>query len=83
VAKGVGKILLDEIDPLGQGAIVVANSAFLKQHPDAVTGFLEIYLQAIRRFSEGRIKTDDQALQVVQHYTNVPPDVIRLAPDPY
>jgi NitT/TauT family transport system substrate-binding protein len=83
VSKGVGKILVDDYDQLGQGGIVAVNSAFLNQHPDAVTGFLEVYLQAIRRLSDGKIKTDEQALAAVQKYTNVPPEVIRLGPDPY
>jgi ABC-type nitrate/sulfonate/bicarbonate transport system substrate-binding protein len=83
VATGVGKILLDEIDPLGQGGVVVASTRFLDQHPEAVTSFLEVYLQAIRRLSDGKIKSDDQALAAIQKYTDVPPDVIRLGPDPY
>jgi NitT/TauT family transport system substrate-binding protein len=83
VARGVGRILLDDYDQLGQGGVVVANSRFLEQHPDAVSSFLEVYLQAIRRLSDGKIKSDEQALAAVQKYTNVPPEVIRLGPDPY
>jgi NitT/TauT family transport system substrate-binding protein len=83
VARGVGKILLDDYDQLGQGGVVVANSRFLDQHPDAVTSFLEVYLQAIRRLADGKIKSDEQALAAVQKYTNVPPEVIRMGPDPY
>jgi ABC-type nitrate/sulfonate/bicarbonate transport system substrate-binding protein len=83
VAKGVGKILLDDYDQLGQGGVVVANLTFLSHQPEAVTTFLEVYLQAIRRLSDGKIKTDDKALAAVHKYTNIPPDVIRLGPDPY
>ena len=83
VAKGVGKILLDDYDQNGQGGLVVANSRFLDQHREAVTSFLEIYIQAIRRLSDGKIKSDDQALAELQKYTNIPPEVVRLAPDPY
>ncbi|HEY1293895.1 MAG TPA: ABC transporter substrate-binding protein [Chloroflexota bacterium] len=83
VANGVGKILLDDMDQLGQGGLLLANSGFLNQHPEAVTTFLEIYLQSIRRFSDGKIKSDDRALQTLQRYTNIPPEVIRLGPDPY
>jgi NitT/TauT family transport system substrate-binding protein len=83
VAKGVGKILVDDYNQLGQGGIVAANSAFLNQHSDAVTSFLEVYVQAIRRLSDGKIKSDDHALQALQKYTSVPPEVIRLGPDPY
>ncbi len=83
VARGVGTILLDDYDPLGQGGLVVANSAFLDQHPEAVTRFLEVYVEAIRRLSKGKIKADDPALAALQRYTNVAPEVIRLGPDPY
>jgi len=75
--------VLDDYDQDGQGGLLVANSRFLEQHRDAVTSFTEVYLQTIRRLSDGEIKTDDQALAAMQKYTNVPPDVIRLGPDPF
>lgn len=83
VAKGVGKILLDDYDQNDQAGLAVANTRFLQQHRQAVTNFLAVYLQAIRRLADGKIKSDDQALAALQRYTNVPPDVIRLGPDPY
>jgi ABC-type nitrate/sulfonate/bicarbonate transport system substrate-binding protein len=71
VAKGIGKILIDDYNQLGQGCVVAANPAFLSQHPDAVTSLLEVYVQAILRLSDGKIKSDDHALQALQKYTNV------------
>ena len=83
VSRGIGKILLDDYNPNTQNAVIVVNSRFLDQHRDAVTSFLEVYLQGIRRLSDGKIKQDDQALAAVQKHTNTPPDVIRLGPDPF
>ena len=83
VARGIGKILLDDYNPNTQNAVLVANSRFLDQHRDAVAGFLEVYVQNIRRLSDGKIKQDDQALAAVQKHTNTPPEVIRLGPDPF
>ena len=83
VAKGVGKILLDDFDQNGQGGLLVVNARFLGQHRSAIAQFLEVYLQEIRRFSAGKLKTDDQALAALEAYTQVPSDVIRLGPDPY
>jgi ABC-type nitrate/sulfonate/bicarbonate transport system substrate-binding protein len=83
VAKGIGKILSDDYNQNAQNAVIVVNSRFLDQHRDAVSGFLEVYVQAIRRLSDGRIKNDEQALSALQKYTNAPPEVIRLGPDPY
>jgi ABC-type nitrate/sulfonate/bicarbonate transport system substrate-binding protein len=62
VAKGVGNILLDDYDHNGQGGLMVANARFLDQHRDAAMSFLEVYAQAIRRLSDGKIKGDDPAL---------------------
>jgi ABC-type nitrate/sulfonate/bicarbonate transport system substrate-binding protein len=83
VARGIGKILLDDYNPNTQNAVIVANSRFLDQHRDAVVGFLEVYVQGIRRLSDGKIKQDDAALAAIQKYTNTPPEVIRLGPDPF
>jgi NitT/TauT family transport system substrate-binding protein len=83
VARGIGKILLDDYNPNTQNAVIVANSRFLDQHRDAVTAFLEVYVQNIRRLSDGKIKQDDQALAAIQKHTNTPPEVIRLGPDPF
>jgi NitT/TauT family transport system substrate-binding protein len=83
VARGVGKILLDDFDQNGQGGLLVVNSRFLGQHRDALATFLVVYLQEIRRFAAGKIKTDDQALEALESYTHVPSDLIRLGPDPY
>ena len=62
--------MLDDYDQNGQGGLLVANSRFLEQHRDAVTSFTEVYLQTIRRLSDGEIKTDDQALAAMQKYTD-------------
>jgi NitT/TauT family transport system substrate-binding protein len=83
VSKGIGKILVDDYNQNAQNAVVVVNSRFLDQHRDAVTSFLEVYIQAIRRLSDGKLKSDDQALAALQKYTNTPPDIIKLGPDPY
>jgi NitT/TauT family transport system substrate-binding protein len=83
VSRGIGKILLDDYNPNTQNAVIVANSRFLDQHRGAVVGFLEVYLQSIRRLSDGKIKQDDQALAAIQKHTNTPPEVIRLGPDPF
>jgi NitT/TauT family transport system substrate-binding protein len=83
VAKGIGKILSDDYNQNAQNAVIVVNSRFLDQHRDAVSGFLEVYVQAIRRLSDGKIKNDEQALSALQKHTNAPPEVIRLGPDPY
>jgi NitT/TauT family transport system substrate-binding protein len=83
VAKGIGKILVDDYNQNAQNAVLLVNSRFLDQHRDAVTSFLEVYMRAIRRLSDGKLKSDDQALAALQKYTNTPPDVIRLGPDPY
>jgi NitT/TauT family transport system substrate-binding protein len=83
VSRGIGKILLDDYNPNAQNAVIVANSRFLDQHRDAVVSFLEVYLQNIRRLSDGKIKQDDAALAALQKNTNTPPEVIRLGPDPF
>jgi ABC-type nitrate/sulfonate/bicarbonate transport system substrate-binding protein len=83
VSKGIGKILVDDYNQNAQNAVLVINSRFLDQHRDAVTSFLEVYVKAIRRLSDGKLKSDDQALGALQKYTNTPPDIIRLGPDPY
>jgi ABC-type nitrate/sulfonate/bicarbonate transport system substrate-binding protein len=83
VARGIGKILLDDYNPNAQNAVIVVNSKFLDQHRDAVVAFLEVYVQGIRRLSDGKIKQDEQALATIQKYTNTPPEVIRLGPDPF
>jgi NitT/TauT family transport system substrate-binding protein len=83
IARGIGKLLLDDYNPNTQNAVIVVNSRFLDQHRDAVAAFLEVYVQNIRRLDDGKIKQDEPALAVVQKYTNTPPDVIRLGPDPY
>jgi NitT/TauT family transport system substrate-binding protein len=83
IAKGVGKMLTDDYNPDSQNTVVLANSKFLDQHRDAVVSFLEVYLRSIRRLSNGQLKQDEQALAVLQKHTNTPPEVIRLAPDPY
>jgi NitT/TauT family transport system substrate-binding protein len=83
VAQRIGKVLVDDYNPNAQGAVLVANTRFLEQHRDEVTSFLEVYVQAIRRLRNGKLKSDEQALAILQKYTNIPPDVISLAPDPY
>src|SRR5579864_2974325 len=83
VAKGIGKILLDDYNQNAQNAVLVVNSKFLDQHRDAVVSFLEVYVQSIRRLSDGKLKSDDAALAALQKATNTPPEVIRLGPDPY
>jgi NitT/TauT family transport system substrate-binding protein len=83
VAKGIGKILLDDYNQNAQNAVLVVNSKFLDQHRDAVVNFLQVYVQSIHRFSDGKLKSDDAALAALQKATNTPPEVIRLGPDPY
>jgi NitT/TauT family transport system substrate-binding protein len=83
IAKGIGKMLNDEYNPNSQNTVVLANSRFLDQHRDALTTFLEVYLRSVRSLSNGQLKRDDQALAVLQKHTNTPPDVLKLAPDPY
>jgi ABC-type nitrate/sulfonate/bicarbonate transport system substrate-binding protein len=83
VAKGVGKILTDDFNQNAQNAVLVVNSRFLDGHRDAISVFLEVYVQYIRRLGNGGLRNDEAALASLQKYTNAPPDVIRLAPDPY
>jgi NitT/TauT family transport system substrate-binding protein len=83
IAKGVGKLLNDDYNPESQNTVVLANTKWAGQHRDAVVSFLEVYLQEIRSLSNGQLKRDEQALAVIQKHTNTPPDVVRLAPDPY
>ena len=83
MAKGIGKVLIDDYNQNAQNAVVVVNTRFLDQHRDAVASFLEVYIQSVRRLSDGKLKADEQALATLQKYTNTPPDVIRMAPDPY
>jgi NitT/TauT family transport system substrate-binding protein len=83
VAKGAGKILIDDYSPNQQVAFLVTTARFLDTHRDAVTSFLEVYIGATRRLSGGKLKTDQQALAIMEKYANTPAEVIRLAPDPY
>ncbi|HEY2592967.1 MAG TPA: ABC transporter substrate-binding protein [Chloroflexota bacterium] len=83
VFKGLGKILLDDYNQNAQNAFLVVNSRFLDQHRDAITSFLEVYMQSIRRLSDGRLRSDDAARADLQQVTNSPPDVIKLGPDPF
>ena len=55
---------------------------FLQQHPEAVTTFLEVYLQAIRRLADGKIKQDEKALAIIEKWTKASPDIVRSIPDP-
>ncbi len=81
VAQGIADILIDNYNPNSQGAVLVANTDFLEHHRQAVTNFLEVYVDAIRRLNDGQLKHDDQALAVIQKYTDILPEVIRLTPD--
>ncbi len=83
VANGLGRILTDDYNQNAQNAVVVANATFLGQHRDAVSTFLEVYVEAIGRLSDGQLKDDQQALAILQKYTNTPLEVIHMAPDPY
>jgi hypothetical protein len=42
------------------------------------TLFVLVYIQAIRQYSDGQLKNDQQSLTVLQKYTNTPLEVIRL-----
>lgn len=81
-SKGIAKILSDDYAPLNQNATLVANSNWYKSHKDASTTFLEVYLQAIRKLADGKIKQDEKALAIIEKWTKVTPDVIRSIPDP-
>jgi len=82
VSKGAGKILSDDYAPNNQNATLMVNSNWYKSHKDAATTFLEVYVQAIRRLADGKIKQDDKALASIEKWTKVPPDVIRSIPNP-
>ncbi len=82
VAKGVGKILSDDYAPNNQNSTVTVNSKWLQSHREAAVGFLEVYLQSIRKLSDGGLKRDQQAMAIIEKATKTTPDVIQLAPDP-
>ncbi|HEX6510849.1 MAG TPA: ABC transporter substrate-binding protein [Chloroflexota bacterium] len=83
VEKGLARILADDYAPGQQNAVMVANNAFLKQHADAASAFLAVYVQMIRRLNDGKVKDDDAALASIQKWTKTEPDVVKKAPNPY
>ena len=83
VARGAGKILIDDFNQNAQNAVLVVNTRYLESHRDALAAFLEVYVQNIRKLENGGLRNNEQALAVLQKYTNAPPEVIKLGPDPY
>lgn len=81
--KGVGRLLTGDLMPDGQLAMVAGNAKFVAEHGAAVQRFLRSYIETVRRFDDGGLKGDDQALSILQKYTGVPAEIIRQVPDTY
>jgi NitT/TauT family transport system substrate-binding protein len=83
VQKGLVRVLSDDYQPNAQLGLIVVNTRWAQAHPDSVVQFLVAYLKTVRRLSDGQVKNDQQALDAIGKYVNTPPDVVKLAPDPY
>ncbi|HLG74449.1 MAG TPA: ABC transporter substrate-binding protein [Chloroflexota bacterium] len=83
ISKGVAKIISDDYLAGSQGAGIMANSKFLEQHFDAAVNFIAVLVQLQRKFNNGGLKKDDQALAILEKYSKISPEVTRQAPDPY
>ncbi len=64
-----------------QPTTIIANDDFLVNHPDAATGFVAAYLKASRALSSDGFK-DPAVLAIIEQYTGVPADLVRLAMQP-
>jgi NitT/TauT family transport system substrate-binding protein len=83
IVKGVGKLLSDDHIAGAQLAMVAVNGKFAEQHRDAMERFLQLHLQAARKFDDGGLKRDAPAMAIVENVTKVPNDITRQVPDPY
>jgi NitT/TauT family transport system substrate-binding protein len=81
IAKGVGKLLSDDFAPGTQAGVVMVNTKFADQHPQAITDFLNVYVDQIHQLNDGKLKKDDKALGIVEKYTKVSKDVMLRGPD--
>ncbi len=64
-----------------QPTTIIANDDFLAANPDAATGFVAAYLKASRALSGDGFK-DPAVLAIIEQYTGVPADLVRLAMQP-
>ena len=64
-----------------QPTVIVANSDFVRDNPDAVTGLVTAYLKACRDLS-GAGFTDPANLAIIEEYTGVPASLVGAAVQP-
>jgi len=83
MSKGVARLLSDDFSPNTQLAVLVVNGKFAEQHRDALERFLQVHIQTARKFDDGGLRRDDQALAIVEKYTKVAPEITRQVSDPY
>ena len=83
ITKGVGKLFSDDHASGTQYVVIVTNAKFAESHRDAIERFLQTYIEYVRKFSDGGLKKDNQALGFVEKYTKVTPDITKQVPDPY
>ena len=83
INQGLARILTDTFSPNQTNTVIIFNSDYLAQHPDAVATFLEVDLQEVRKMAAGAYKQDDKALAILEKYTKVTPAVTRQAPAAY
>jgi len=82
VQRGVAKILEDTLTPGAQLGMITANSKWAESHRPAVVDFLANHVKMIRRLSDGKIKSDTEALAAIDKWVKTSPDVVKAAPDP-
>jgi len=83
ISKGFGKLVSDDFAPGSQAGVVIVNTKFSAQHPEAIAPFLEAYVKTIRQLNDGGLRKDDKALTILQKYTKVSPEVTLKGPDPH
>ena len=64
-----------------QPTTIIANDEFLAGNPDVATGFVAAYLKASRALSGDGFK-NPAVLAIIEQYTGVPADLVRLAIQP-
>jgi NitT/TauT family transport system substrate-binding protein len=80
IDKGYGKTLSDDFWPNAQITVLVVNSKYADANPAIVTNFLEAYVRQLRRVNDGKYKTDDQALAILEKYTKTPIATLKSTP---
>lgn len=64
-----------------QATAIIGNDDFMRENPEAVTGFVAAYIKASRALMNGGFK-DPSVLAIIEQYTGVPADLVADAVQP-